>query len=1814
MSSIDTRIVEMRFNNSQFLAGVKETLASMNALNKGTKLEGAGKGLADLNAAGKRVDLSHIGSAIDGIKSKFSALSVVGITALSNIANKLTNIGLNAAKSFTIKPITDGLREYETGLNSVQTILANTAAAGTTLPQVNSALSELNKYSDQTIYNFGEMTKNIGTFTAAGVDLKTATGSIKGIANLAALSGSNSQQASTAMYQLSQAISSGRVSLQDWNSVVNAGMGGSVFQRALAQNAVQMGKLDKGAVKLSGSMKNVTVNGQSFRDSISAEGGKASWLTSDVLTKTLQQFTGDLTDAQLKAQGFNDAQIKSIQAQAKMAKAAATEVKTFTQLVDTVKESVGSGWAQTWQTVIGDFSEAKKLWTGVNNVISGAVGKSADARNKMLADWKKLGGRDDMIAGFKNLFNGLGSIIKPIQEAFREIFPRTTGKQLAEISKAFKDITAKIKIGSETADRLKRTFAGVFAVFGIGWEIIKGFGRVLTGLFKTASGGSGGFLKFTASIGDFLVALHKAMKNGEGFKKVMEGIGKVLGLPIKLLGMLFGGLSNVDINFKNVGKSISDFFGKIGKVLGPVGEQIKQFFSNLGKGLSGAGDGLGGGLLDSLSKIDFGKVLDIINTGLFAGLILLIKKFVGQGGDLVDAVGGWGDTLKAPFESLTGTLDEMQNTLRAATLLQIALAIGILAASIVALSTVDADGLKRALGAMAASFSQLIITMALFQKISIGGGMGQLILLAIALRILTSSVKALAELDWEELGKGLGGTAVLLGALTGAANLMPSGKKMISSSIGLLVMAAAVKVLASAVKDLSDLNWENLAKGLVGVGGLLGALALFTKFSKANAAGLAQGAGIILLALGIKILAGAIKDFSKMSWTEIGKGLAAMAGGLLIMGTALALIPPTSIFSAVGVLLVASSLGMIADAMKKMGGMDWESIGKGLVAMAGALTIIGLAISLIPPTSVLSAAAVLMVAGTLSIIGLALQQMATMSWEEIAKGLVTLAGALGIIAIAMSAMTTAIFGAAALLVVTAALSTLAPILLLFGNMSWEAIGKGLIMLAGAFTVIGLAGLVLTPIIPSLLLFGAAITLIGAGIGLAGAGAFLFGAGLASIAAAGAGAVAVITSLVSGLIAAIPALFKAVGLGIVELAKVIATAGPQLVAAFTTILSSMLTAVRNIIPQIGATISVLLTTILGLIRRHAPQIIDTFVEVARKFLSGVRALVPDIIRTFETILTGILGSIRRMAPQIIATMIYLIDSLLNAIGAAVPRFAAKGVEILAGFLNGIASRIGSVVTAAVNIIVAFISGIIANLPRIIQSGVDLILAFVNGLASAIRANSGAMGEAGANLASAIVEGMVRGLGAGIGKVVGAAKNLAKSALNAAKGLLGINSPSKKFMELGKWSAIGYAKGLTGNQDQITAATTNMQKAFKDALLAEQKNIKSLESKLKTLNRNRRRNAKAIRETTAALKEAKSEYTKTVRAQQLFNTYGDETARLKSMANSIAGFGTKIDEAKKKVEEATKVRDDYAKSVEDQYDNLPDISKETKLPDFIKSLQKQIVDTQIFKAQLKKLKELGINDEMYKTLVSKGVDAIPFVTQILDRGKKGVTELNTLGKALDTAADGLAKDASKALYQAGVDAAAGLVKGLENQKAALQKQMNDLAMSMVNAIKKTLGIKSPSRAFMEVGGWSVEGLAKGLLNSRAANDAATQVGSEALIAMKKSMTKVSLGTEVLDLRPQITPVLDLSSVAKEAGKLGAMLGTEPLNVSGSYAVAANMARVMNAQNGSDSTTVANDSNVQNVVFNQYNNSPKELSSAEIYRQTRNQISRAKEALSK
>lgn len=1306
-TTIDERVVEMRFDNKQFEQNVQTSISTIEKLEKSLNLKGASKGLEDVNAAAKNCNMTPLSNAVETVKMRFSALEVMAVTALANITNSALNAGKNIVSALTIDPIKTGFQEYETQINAVQTILANTQSKGTTIDQVNAALDELNKYADQTIYNFTEMTRNIGTFTAAGVDLDKSVTSIKGIANLAAASGSNAYQASTAMYQLSQAIAAGKVSLQDWNSVVNAGMGGQLFQDALKRTAEHFGVNMDAMIEKYGS----------FRASLT-EGG---WLTTEVLTETLTQLSGAYSEADLIAQGYTEEQAKEITELAQTALDAATKVKTFTQLWDTLKESVQSGWTQSWEIIIGDFEEAKELLTEVSNSLGNMVNASAEARNKMLQDWKDLGGRTALIESVRNAFEGLAGVIKPIREAFKEVFPPMTGEQLYNLTVGLQELTEKFKIGEETANNLKRTFKGVFALFDIGLQGVKALVGGFADLIGYVAPAGDGILGFTASIGDFIVGIDEAIKSSDAFNKAIEGIGNFLkpiadGVKtfVKTVVDAFGEFANVDTS------GLDNFADKVQTRFEPfvkLGELVKKAFGNLGEAI-----------LTAFDTASFDPILDLINTGLFSAILIGVKKFIDSLSEITENGGGILGSFKDILDGVKGSLEAWQSNLKAGTLLKIAGAMAILTAAIVALSLVDSEKLNASLGALSVLFVELLGSMAIFEKIMNGAaikGMGQLTIAMIgmstAVLILAGAVQKLSGLDWDELLKGLVGVAGLSAILVASATaLSKTSKGLIKGSAGLVVFAAAIRVLVGAVEDLGELDAGSLAKGLIGVGVLCTELALFLRATDLDGMGVLKGTGLVLLAASINILADAVGAFGNLDVSKLIQGLSAVAVVLteLAVFTKVTANAKHVISTATAMTILGAAMLVFAEAVEKMGDLSWGEIGRGLTTMAGSLAAVTVAMNLLPNGMISKATGMVEVGAALLIIGEAVRNMGGMSWDEIARGLVTLAGSMTILVVALNAMKTALPGAAAVLTVSAALAIFTPVLKSLGNMSWESIAKGLVALAGSFTVLGVAGVALGPLTPAILGLSAAIAVLGVGCLAAGAGILAFSTGLSALAVSGAAGAASLVVAVSSILSLIPLLFESIGEGILSLAGVIANGGPAIAEAFTVLVLAAVEALVTAVPAVVDGLFVLIDSVLSALVEHTPTIVEQLFDILIGIIQAITTKLPELIKAGVELLMA------------------FFDGVIDALSSIDMNVLIKGIAGI-GLLSAIMLALSAVASLVPGAMVGVLGmgAVIAELA--------LVLAAVGALAQ-IPGLEWLIGEGG---------NLLQGIGTAIGKFVG-----------------------------------------------------------------------------------------------------------------------------------------------------------------------------------------------------------------------------------------------------------------------------------------------------------------------------------------------------------------------------------------------------------------------------------------------------------------------------
>lgn len=1175
MSSVDDRIVNMQFNNKQFNDGINASQQSLTGLEKSIQNASNSKGL------------SGLADSVQTATGRFSAMKIAGVTAIATIASRATSAGLNLVKSFTLGPITDGFREFQTNLDSTQTILANT---GKPLSVVQAGLDQLNHYSDLTIYNFSQMASAIGKFTAAGVGIKDATNAIKGMANTAALGGASVEQMNTAMYQVSQALASGVIRLQDWNSLVNANMGGKNVQNALKATAESVGTNVDALVKKTGS----------FRESL-----REGWLTADVFNKTMKVMAGT-TDkatgatvafsvAQLKEMGYTEAQAKSLHKLSQASIDSATKIKSLPQLMGVVREAIGSVWSTTFRGIFGNLRQSQRLWTKVGDKLTGPQGvvtKFGGGIANMLDSWKAAGGRKAIIDGFGTAFSNLGKVLSTVKMAFKDVFPPGAGTALGEMSVGFANLMHQLTPGAKTLESLRSIFGGVFAVLHIGFTIVKAIGAAFGGFFGAISGGAGnaggGILEVAAKIGEMLKAADKFLTSGgkmvDLFNKIGTAaggfVGKGLGIATDLIRGIVSGLDPSSIKAAMVTLA-TNIIDSIKNALGihspaasmvPVGLAIVQGIVN---GITGAigivFEGIGkiagailtgfGHMFSGMNALDFAALLNAVLT---SALLVTFNK-------ISKTVLDFRQFIQTTMDQVTKTFGAMQNVLNAEALKRIAIAIGIIAASVIALSFVDAKKLGVALAAIGGLFYAINKTLGSIQDLSDG-----------------------------EL----------------------SSKQLLSLGITMQLLATSILTLSGAIAILAQLNVKQLVAGVVALKAVM-TIMTTSLTTLAGLGPLAKGAGsaMLLFAVALNLVAGAVALFGNMD--------------------------PTTL--AVGMLAVATAMKLFTNVLGTL-----TALGPGVGAAGGAIF--------------LMAAAMAVLAGAVAAFG-------NMDMGTLVKGFVAVGVAIGIFVVALKTLGTNLEGtvaaAGAMLLMATAMSLLVPAILALGSMDFWSLVKGLAGIAAVMVIFtaGLAAMAAVAVIagPALLILGGALALIGVGMAA-------FGAGFALLAATGTAGIAVMTAAITAFIGLLPAIALQLAAAFVQFFAVIAEAAPRLRESFGVIFANAIGVITDNIPVIGAAVSLLIAELLNVVIRAIPQVGNVFKALIKTALSVVRSAGSGMIDTAWFLIMKFITSIRNHISDVANTAGDIIAAWIRALGKQAAKIADAAADAIIDFINGVTKAI------------------------------------------------------------------------------------------------------------------------------------------------------------------------------------------------------------------------------------------------------------------------------------------------------------------------------------------------------------------------------------------------------------------------------------------------------------------------------------------------------------------------------------------------------------
>jgi hypothetical protein len=1016
---VDSRVVEMRFDNANFEKNTKQTISTIDRLMEKLQFKGAEKGFKKLDAAAENVDFATMQTSLDRLESKFSSLNIVATTALVNITNKFVDAGEKLVKSLSIDQVASGWDKYTEKTSNVQTIMN---ATGKSIDQVNGYLNKLMWYSDETSYSFSEMTSALSQMTAAGGNIDKMIPMIMGIANATADAGKTGFAFQSTIRNLTQSYSAGHLQLQDWKSLNLMGTATKALKQELIDTAVELGVIKEGEVTIA-----------SFESSL-----QKKWANTEVMEKTFAKYASMMEAAYELTQknpGMTSSEaLEKLSGQygelAERAALAAQQATSFEQAIDSTKDAVSSSWMKVFETFFGNKEEATDTWTelanrlydifvppiealnerlkdglnsGWNKLLENELGDQADvyaytmeqvalasgaitekqisdagsfgeaikqggigadllkkgldeaqaSAEKMLTlsdaelkarglereeiekqasafeelnqkvqngtldlegyskQIRELSGREHLMQSLWNLMDAVSAIVKPIHEAFQDIFPPKTGEEIKSFAQWLDSITKKLIISNDTAKKIKTTAEGVFSVLRVGKDILEG---IISGVARV--------LNLAKPLADIL--LDAASAAGE----FASGITK--------------GLHPLD----TIGTWVTNFVDAAAPVLYSFGSVADKIFAQLAQGAK-----------EAFNEFDPEKLNQFILGGMGVSMLVSIKGFFESiksiGSSAKDVVGG----IKDCIESLGEAIDAWKSAKKADTLMTIAKAVALMAGSLAVLSMVKADRLGAAIGVLTVTFGELLGVMAVMahltknvQSLKLSVLAGGMVAVSAAVLVLSGALKVISSIDSDKL---LGSVVALGGVMAEltlvAVILSRDGGRFTKGAAGMIAFAAGIRILASSVKALGGLSVTALAKGIAGVRALCAELMNGTKF------GIGKGTGFVLMAASMEILQDAVAKFGEMDWESIGRGLTAVAGGLAAFVMALNLSKGT-IGSAISLTMMAAAVNLLVPALQGLGNLSWETIGKGLLTLIGAFVVMGgAAVILAPVTPVIVA-------------------------------------------------------------------------------------------------------------------------------------------------------------------------------------------------------------------------------------------------------------------------------------------------------------------------------------------------------------------------------------------------------------------------------------------------------------------------------------------------------------------------------------------------------------------------------------------------------------------------------------------------------------------------------------------------------------------------------------------------------------------------------------------------------------------------------------------------------------------------------------------
>ena len=1773
--TIDQKVVEMQFDNAQFEKNVSTSMSTLEKLKQSLNFDGASKSFENIERAANNVSFDKIASGVEALENRFSTMGIVGMRVIGNMTDAMIGFAKKGI-NFVTESIVQGGKKRAMNLENahfqLQGLLKDEAAVQAIMKNVNDSV-------DGTAYSLDAAAKVASQYAATGMRAGDKMFSaLRAVAGVAAMTNSEYEETGEIFTTVA---GNGRLMGEQLNQLASRGL------NAAATLATYLNKSESEVREMVSKGK---ISFETFAAAMDDAFGEHA-------KKANETFTGAMSNVKAALARIGALFISPL----------IEQNGAFVKLFNTLRVKIND----IKTAIIPIADSVTKTVMNMANKLSGFIAK-IDA--KML------------IESLKNSFEGLMSIIKPIKEAFIEIFPPITAQQLNKIIERIRDLTAKFKLNDKQSAKLKSTFKGLFSVIKLGVSVVTKIVSAVATLVGKLFGFSGTVLDITGSLGDFVSRIATSISKTNLFGKSVDKITGFLGKAIDKTKEFTEAITN-KIKLPN-------YFDKFVNVIKKIGEVI----SKVAKKVSSAASGIGKAIWDIFLNGGLDNLVGLVNGGIFTSFLLDLKefteglkKFNKEAKKEAKKSGGIKDSIIDVLNSVKESLEDWQKSIKAGTILKIAIAVAVLAAALLIISKVPVEKLGTSLGAVTALFGETLGALALFEKIN-GNYNGAyeavaiILAMSVSLLILASAVKKLSDLGLEGLAEGVIGVSALMYALVGAAKLMSKGGKDISKgAYQLVIMAVALKIMASVCKDLSKLSLEGLGKGVSSIAVILLEFAGFAALMQLiDTEELMRSAfSLILIGVAMEIFADACAKFGNIEWVDLGKAGAAIAGILLIASGFGKLSQYSGDIknSSIALILIGVAMEIFADVCTKFGQIEWEQLVKAGVAIAGILKFVTdfNSISKESGDDIIKSAISLAIIGVaLEILQNALGKMGDISWEEYGKQMAVLGGSLIILSNALDVMKDSIKGAAALIIASVALTILAGVLAILGNMSWGSIIKGLVAIAGTLAILGVAAYLLEPLVPVIVALTGAVALFGLGCLAAGAGVVILSAGLTALAGAlvavATGIISALTIIVVGVLEIIPSIIEVITDTIVAICEVITRSASAIGKALKTLILVLVDVIVECVPAIALGALKLILGVLESLAKYTPQIIDLLFKFLIGILEGVAKNLPQLIQAavdvFMAFFSGVVEALKKIDKE----------TLIKGI-AAVGILAALMTALAATALLAPAAMIG---VFAMGTIVAELAFVLATLGGLAQiPGLEWFISQGGNLLQKI-------GTAIGQFIGGLIGGISKGIASSLPEI---ATDLSKFMVNLTPFIIGAKMIDASVLEnvgtLAKVILLLTAADIVNGIASFISGGSSLAD-FAEQLVPFGEGMKKYAAAVSGINAS---DIQASANAAKAISDVANTLPKSGGLAQLIfggNDLGDFATKLTDFGSALKGYGeavtglnvegiansvivakglsdvanalpetgvmqtlfgsknissfgdkiAKFGESMKKYSESVSgINPTSIIASTTSFKSLVSLAKESEGVDFgnlkslgknLKSISKSAVDKFIsaFSDSSSKVSSAGSKmiDSLIKGVESKESLLVGVGKNMASKFASGISQNTKAIKdsfsAVLKAAISLIKSYYSQFREAGKYAVDGFADGISANTYKARAKAKAMADAASEAAAKALDERSPSKVFYGIGDYAGVAFVNALKDhTTKAYKASFEMASKAKSGLSDAIAKISdVINSDIDTQPTIRPVLDLSDVRAGASSISGMFGANP-----SIGVMSNVRAITSMMNG-------------------------------------------------